>query len=417
MRHPQMRALTTALTATIALQGLPAAAQEGGLRYVFSLSERLEASRNPGLSTPAGDDSLNAVTSLSFGLTSSTQTEELSLALDGGLRLSQTGSEAVDTGIDGPQLAFGYERSAANASFSASLDYSDARIETLRPLSDFLNEDGEVELPSNPDDLVGTGIRRATGASVRLDLGTAAPLGVSLEAGFDRTDYADVSDADLVDSQSLSLGATARLRLSETLSGDVSLTQRIYEAEDAAATRRVTQGLDIGLAQEISPRLSLSAGIGASVAQTDGDAAEKSTTARVGLDLALPNGGLAFDISQDSAEISWQQDLPRGSIGAALSHRPDADGTGSTSVAALNYSQSLSAVSGLNLGLSYSDFSDPGENDVARADLTASYTHSLTEDWGLSVGANLSRRDEATEGAANSSTLFLSLSRSFEFGQ
>jgi outer membrane usher protein FimD/PapC len=418
MRHPRLRHLTGALTAVLALHSLPAAAQDGGLRYVFGLSQRLEARQNPSLAIPAGDDSLTAGTTLSFGLTSSTATEDLSLSLEGGLRLSQTGGEAVDSGIDGPQLAFGYDRRGANASFSASLDYSDARIETLRPLSDFLNEDGEIELPEDPDDLVGTGTRRATGADVRLDLGTAAPFGVSLEAGFDKTDYSDVTDADLVDSQSASLGATARLRFSETLSGDVSLSARIYEAEDAGTTRRETQDLDIGIAQEISPRLSVSAGAGFSVSRTEEFGLETKSddvTARVGLDLELPNGGLAVDMSLDSAEISWQQSLPRGSIEAALSHSPDADGSGSTSVAALNYSQSLSAVSGLNLGLSYSDFSDPGENDVARTDLTASYTHSLTEDWGLSVGANLSRRDEDTIGAANSSTLFLSLSRDFEF--
>ena len=413
-----MRHLSRLLVATtsLALPALPAAAQDGGgLRYVFGLSQRLETSQNPGLAVPAGSTSSSAVTALSFGLTSSTATENLSLSLDGGLRVSQTGGDALVTGLDGPQLAFGYDRSAANSSFSTSLDYSDDRIETLRPLSDFLNEDGEIDLPTNPDDLVGTGIRRATGARVRLDLGTEAPLGVSLSAGFEQTDYADVSDADLVDSQSLDLGTTVRLRFSETLSGDVTLTQNRFEAEDAATTRRVTQGLDVGIRQQISPRLSVSAGAGLSIARTEGDEVEKSTTARAGLDLALPQGGLAFDIGLDSTKISWQQSLPRGSISAALSQSPDADGSGSTSVLALNYSQSLSAVSAINFGLSYSDFSDPVENDVARTDLTASYSHSLTPDWGMSVGANHSLRDEDTVGAANSSTLFLSLSRNFEF--
>jgi outer membrane usher protein FimD/PapC len=415
MRHLP-RALLIATSAALAL---PAAAQDGGgLRYVFGLSQRLEASRNPDLSVPAGDSTLDAVTSLSFGLTSSTPVEALSLSLDGGLRLSKSGSDAVDSGVDGPRLSFGYDRTAANASFSTSLDYSDDRIETLRPLSDFLDEDGEIDLPTNPDDLVGTGNRRATRFDVRLDLGTAAPLGASLAAGFDRNDYSDVSDADLVDNQTLSLEGTLRLRFSETLSGDVSLRHERYEAEDAAATRRETEDLDIGLRQAISPRLDVSAGVGFSVERVEefGTATTSDdVTARVGLDLDLPNGGLAVDIGLDSAEISFRQTLPRGSLSAALSHNPDADGSGSTSVAALNYSQSLSAVSGLNLGLSYSDFSDPDENDVTRTDLTASYTHSLTEDWGLTAGASLTRRDEATLGAASSSTLFLSLSRDFEF--
>lgn len=418
MRHPRMRHLPTALATALALHALAAAAQEGGVRTVFGLSERLEASQNPALTVGGGDSSLSSVTSLSFGLTSSTPINVLSLSLDGGLRLSKTGSDSLVTGIDGPQLAFGYDRTVANSSFSASLDYSDDRIETLRPLSDFINGNGEIEVPTNPDDLVGTGTRRATGANVRLDLGTEAPLGVSLSAGFDKTDYSDVSDADLVDSQNIALDATATLRFSETLSGNVSLRQTLFEAEDAATTRRVTQDLDFGISQEISPRLSISAGAGLTVARTEEFGVEtrsEDATARAGVNLALPNGGLAFDIALDSAEISWQQTLPRGSIGAALSRSPDADGSGSTSVLALNYSQSLSAVSGLNFGVSYSDFSDPGENDVTRTDLTASYTHSLTPDWGLSVGANYSLRDEATIGAANSSTLFLSLSRDFEF--
>lgn len=415
MRHPKRLIAALAL----ALTTLPAAAQDGdGVRYVFGLSERLEASQNPELSIQAGDNTLSSVTSLSFGVTSSTPVDALSLSLEGGLRLSKTGSDGLVTGIDGPQLAFGYDRTAANSAFATSLDYSDDRIETLRPLSDFITEDGGIDLPTNPDDLTGTGTRRATGAAVRLDLGTEAPLGVSLSAGFDKTDYSDVSDADLVDSQSTSLGASATLRFSETLSGDVSLTQDIYEAEDAATTRRVTQGLDFGISQEISPRLSVSAGAGLSISRTEEFGVEtrsEDATARAGVNLALPNGGLSFDIALDSAEISWQQTLPRGSIGAALSRSPDPDGSGSTSVLALNYSQSLSAASGLNFGLSYSDFSDPGENDVTRTDLTASYTHSLTPDWGMSVGANYSLRDEATVGTANSSTLFLSLSRNFEF--
>jgi hypothetical protein len=423
MRHPRLRhsprrQLTLALTATLALHVLPAAAQDGGLRYVFGLSQRLEASRNPDLSIPAGDSRIDAVTSLSFDLTSSTPLDTLSLSLDGGLRLNKTGSDAVDSGVDGPHLSFGYDRIGANAGFSTNLAYSDDRIETLRPLSDFLNEDGEIELPTNPEDLTGTGNRRASRFDIRLDLGTEAPLGASLAAGFDRNDYSDVSDADLVDNQTLSLETTVRLRFSETLSGDVTLRHAVYEAEDAATTRRQSQDLDIGLSQAISPRLSVSAGVGFSVERVEEFGLETKSddvTARLGLAMDLPNGGLAFDLGLDSAEISWRQALPRGNISAALSHSPDADGSGSTSVAALNLSQSLTAVSGLNLGLSYSDFSDPGENDVTRADLTASYTHSLTEDWGLSVGANLTRRDEDTIGAATSSTVFLSLSRNFEF--
>ena len=418
-----------ALIIPLALQGLAASAQDGsaqdgsaqdggGLRTVFGLSERLEASQNPGLSIPAGDSTLSSVTSLSFGLTSSTPTEVLSLALNGGLRLSQTGGDSLITGIDGPQLSFGYDRSGANAAFAASLDYSDARIETLRPLTDFINDQGEIEFPTNPDDLVGTGTRRASGASLRLDLGSEAPLGFTLQAGFDQTDYADVSDPDLVDSRGLDLGATAQLQFSDSLSGDVTLSQDRFETEDAAATSLVTQGLDIGINHEISPTFSVSAGAGLSLVQTEAFGTEtrsENATARAGLNLALPQGSLAVDIGLDSAEIAWQQSLPRGSIGAALSQIANADGSGTTSVAALSYSQSLSAVSGISLGLSYSDFSDPGENDVTRTDLSASYTHSLSADWGMTVGANYSLRDEDTVGAATSSTLSLSLSRNFEF--
>ena len=400
---------------SLALPALPVAAQDGGLRYSFGLSQRLETSQNPGLAIPAGASSTNAVTALSFGLTSSTPTETLALALDGGLQLSKTGGDALVTGLEGPQLSFGYDRQGGNAAFATSLDYSDARIETLRPLTDFLNDQGQIELPENPDDLVGTGNRRTSGASFRLDLGTEAPLGVSLSAGFDQTNYADVSDPDLVDTRSMDLGATAQLRFSETLAGTLSLNQSQFEAEDAAATSRVTQGLDFGINQQISPRLSLSAGAGLSIARTAGESRSENPTARVGLDLALPNGGLAFDLGLDSVGISWQQALPRGGISAALSHNPDADGSGQTTVLALNYDQSLSPVSGLNFGLSHSDFSNPGENAVARTDLTASYSHSLTPDWGMTLGANHSLRDEDTVGAANSSTLFLSLSRNFEF--
>jgi hypothetical protein len=56
--------------------------------------------------------------------------------------------------------------------------------------------------------------------------------------------------------------------------------------------------------------------------------------------------------------------------------------------------------------------------DLTAASLTVSYTHQLTQDWGLNLGANVRLRDPSNNDPSNNSTsggLFVTVSRTVNF--
>jgi hypothetical protein len=162
-----------ALCGALCLPILPALAQEGGVLLSFGIDQRFEAGRNLALEVPEEGSSAIATTDLSFGLVSETTTQSLSFDMGVGLRIEDTpDSDGTVTDFGDPRFNLAYRREVATATFGLDANYRQAQIDTLS-LSDFLDDEGLVELPEDFADLDGTGTR--TNYGLRAFLASTIP--------------------------------------------------------------------------------------------------------------------------------------------------------------------------------------------------------------------------------------------------
>lgn len=458
--RPIVRTLASG-TSALCLFALAAAAQEdaGGMQIRLGVEQRLEYGDNLGLEIPEEGSTALASTALSFSLTSETQTQTFALQSSAALRF-EDGPNGSDAGIVSPQVSLRYGREAANASLSLSGYYREAEVDYLRPLEDFLNDEGVVELPEDLADLNGTGTRIGFGVKAGLELGTSAPLGLGLRAGFSGIDYRDVTDPDLVSIRRANAGATVRLRFSPVSEGRIALDQSLYDADDTEQTHRETTTVSTGLTRELSPRAVLDVSLGYSMIDTEEfgvTTREEGVDAGLRLDYAMPNGSASAEVAAITTEdgtrlelvfgrsldlptgalsarlgltqpeggdveliggLQWRRDLPTGALTARIERSVKAtneDEQRLTTFVSVGYDHAINAVSGLGLSMNYAMIEESGvAGSDDRASLSARYSRELTPDWNMNFGLAYQMREES--GArSDSQSVFVTLGRSFDF--
>lgn len=412
------------LVGSLGLTSSPAQAQDtGGVVLTFGVAERFETTENLGLDVPSRGRTNQANTNLSFGIRSETQTSRLAFDVSGVLRAAQgPGHSGTDFGFDGPKLALSYARSAANATLDLKASLSESDIEYLRPLDDFLDENGQIVLPEDLADLTGTGTRRNAGLNAAVTWGENAPVGFGLSAGYNALSYSNTTSPGLIDSRRKSLGASMRLDLSQVTRVTVNLKFSRFDDDVPRSKSRDTLSLETGLSHDL-PTGTLNGSLSAAKTE-DGTRLGFS----IGRTFDLPNGSLTTNMGLTRAasggtsltgSLGYKHELENGQISAQLRRGVQAGGDDTdrlTTALSLGYSQGLSQASALSLDLSYT------ENTVTATDSTvrntsfgATYSHALTEDWGLDLGYRQRIRDADGTGKADSSSVFLSLSRDFTF--
>ena len=452
--------LRAAMIGALVLPSQAWAQEEGGVVTTFSIDQRLSAGRNLALETPAEGHTYASDTQLSFGVTSTTPLDRLSATGSVTLRLADEPTETV-TEFERPRLDFLYTREGANAAFELGGNYRRDRVDFLRDLSSFLDEEGNLDLPEDFEDFTGEGTRADYGLNATLELGTTAPFGLTLEAGLNGRDYQDTTSATLTDLQRIELGATGRFTFSPVSEGRLSLDHSVSDEEDAAQTQVTTQSVEASLAQEVSPRSRFEAGLGYTIAETEEFGAvtdeEKGLTGRFGYEWDMPDGQvdaalettrndngarteLSFGRTRDLplgrltarlgvskadfgdpeliGRVAWNRLLPTGGISASLDHAVRSTGTNAeaqTTTLALNWNRDINDLSGISLGVNYLTTSETGENDISRTSLSASYRHDLTEDWAMRLGLTWRMRDEQNVGSSTSEEVFLSIGRDFSW--
>jgi hypothetical protein len=460
-----LRAASAAAAAgTLSLSISPATAQEGGLQLDFGIEHRLESTDNLALDVPGEGRTTRASTALSFALESATRTQQFSLSGSAALWLSEEPGSGSDARIARPALRLTYGRQSANAALSFDARYREEQVEFLTPFdADDEGADGEGDGSGDADpgastDITGTGQRINYGAKARLKLGTAAPLGLMLDAGLREVEYSGTTDPDLVDSSRRNLAATTRLRISPVTEGSVALSYATYE--DSDDTERDTSAVNFGVKHELSPATRFEAALGYAVVDTDeaGTASrEEGSTARFGIEYDMPDGSIVADfastIDQNGAQrtlsfgrdlerrsskisarlglsdtsdrgtdligaLSWQQALPTGAIEARLARRVQSvgdDGYQLRTLVSLGYARDINPVSVIGFDLDYAWFDEIGANSVTQGTVTATYSRAVNADWNMNFGAKYRLRDEDTVGEATSTGVFISLSRDFSY--
>lgn len=437
----------------------------GGVTLSFGVGLRLRADSNPRLRF--GDDEEGEValaTDLGFGLLSQTRRQRLALDLDGSLVASSNpGEDDESLAVEAPRLAFVYGREGARARLGAALrlrrvDLDEARVIDL---------DGAFDgLPGSDDLEVSDGTRTDLDAEVEIATGLDRPLGFELGLSADLRRFEDTTDPDLTDRDIL--GAEAALRLDLTGRLTTRLVLDATDLDDASGESRESRALGVSAAYAATERTRFTAALGGARVEAlrfvdlddDGedDALRERDTSGVeaslgvvhdlprgtisaGVETALEEGGRrdtirvarGFDLSEGTslaasvgltrggdddssvvADLAYTQDLARGALTASLRRRAGTDADGQdvvSTTAGLGLSQAITRASGVTLDLDFAVVEEEAE-DESLAELRLAYVRSLTPDWSLSAGYELSRRAEGDDDAT-SNALFLSLDRGF----
>lgn len=419
----------TLVLAVAAAGAVPAVlAQEvppGGRGLTFGIEQRFESTENLDLDVNSQGRTDQATTRLSFGARWTTRTSSFGLTAGTSLRAADSPDASInDFALDNNRIGLDYTRRGATARFGVTASVQESDIAFLRPLEDFVTEEGVIELPEDLEDLNGTGSRRNTRVGTTLDIGEGGPWGLGLSASYSDISYSDVTSSGLLDSQRWQVGASLRYALNPATQLTVGLGYGEFRDDDPATDTRETISLSSGL-RFARPNGAATVSLGA---QDTEDGTRLNLT--FGRSLTLPTGslstslGLARSADGDaslSGSLSWQQQVtPVDRIDARF-QRSIVGGTDDTDrlVTALSvgYRHELTPVSGLGLDVAWTESETTSTGStVTNASVAASYNHALTEDWGLSAGYRYRLRDEDGVGDADSNSVFLVLRRNFSIG-
>ena len=432
-------AVTTALSSSASL------AQDGGVRMVFGLENRLEIARNAELSVPATGTDVLDVTRLSFGLTTETAIDRLQFTASGALIAENTAGPSgteLDFGREAVTLAYHREVPAAVLDFSAEYrrDNVDAFEDDLTTVDD-------------------TGTRTDLNLSARLETGRTSSIGFAIGAAYDSTDYQDTLDPDLTDTTEKRADFAVLFHASATTTGILGLRYALREDENPGTRRIETVTTYAGLTYAVSDRLDLAAEIGyVDSEDEDFDVIERSRgpearvnltydmpvgtamaeatlttvategqreTIVIGRDLETPNNTISARLGVTHADttgsdligsLRWDHPLPDGTLGVTLERRVTFDVDGGeelvSSVARANWAKDVNALSSISLDISY-ELSDAPSERIEQVTLGAGYNYRLTEYWNLNSGVGYRVRHDA-DGRSESPNLFLAISRNFE---
>lgn len=454
-------AVAAAMLVAVAATASAPAQELRGMQGTLSFDTRLEGGRNFALATPSEGSTLRASSGLGLRFLSETRTERFSLDTGTRFTLGREPGERVSEFTD-PRLRLSYSREGVDSLFSLQGSARRARVDFLRDLGEFVDEDGVLVLPDDFDDLAGTGRRLDYDAELRLELGReAAPAGLSLSARVSGIDYTDAA-ADLFDRRRIGLTAASRLRLSPVLTARLELRHDRLRIDDLARTDRRTDSARLGLTYALDTRTDLSASVGATRIDTREFGLTRRSEGLVGdvsLARALPDGRVSAQLSASRVEagprlslsvgreldrplggvsgrlglsrgpdgglnaigdLGWRRDLPEGAVSASLARSVRLTGDDEervTTTLRLNYSHAFTDVSSVALRFNHAvseSVADAGR--ISRTDVGATYRHQITADWSFDAGVAYRLRSERGEGTARAPSVFMTLGRDFAFG-
>lgn len=405
-------------------QGAHAQGREaGGVRMTWGIEQRFETDSNGELDPGGSEDISQASTRLSFGLSSATRASSLSFTAAGKFRVAQgpdfNGTEAEFTE---PEAGLSYARRSANADMSLSARYRESDVAFLRPLEDFIDQNGNLDLPPDLEDLNGNGTRRNLRANAALNWGRDGPVGFGVNGGYSIIDYSNTSSASLFDSRRASIGATLRAEIAPATNASAGLRFSTFDDDDPATSRRDSYGLDLGLSRAVENGLW---SVGFNLSETEDGT---QTGVNIGREMALPRGRLSASIGATAAaeggvnltgSLGYNQALSRLSSVSANLSRSISQGTDDTerllTALSLGYSLTLSRLSSVSVNVLASESEDTATNQATRnASFGLSYSRSLTRDWGMNLGYRHRIRDVDGIPSANSDSFFLTIRRDFQ---
>jgi len=391
------------LVSAMLMSAAPGAAE---VVLTFGIEQRLQAGWNIDLSVPETGRTTGSVTRLSFSAITRTPIDSLEFTTSGVLEVeNDADSGATTANIGRPDLGLRYTREVPNAIFSAGVQYRSDDVGTF-------DEDLSVA------DL--SGRRIDTSADLRLETGRTAPLGFAISTSFRKTDYADTSDPDLIDTEIALFGVESRLRFSEVVESRIGLTYQREARADALNEVIETGTASVGLAYLLANGTAA-----ADLTFLSNDEEGDRTTFVIGRTLVLPTAAVSARLGLTNGDVggtdiigslSWTQDLPNGAVDLLVERRISFDevavGPVATTLFSLGFAHEINNLSSLGLSLS-NEVADAPSERFELSQVSAIYRYAFTEDWGLDSGVRYRVRRDG-DGQSDSVDIFVALSRSFE---
>ncbi len=442
--------------------GLPAVGQQTGTGTGLSVTLDYLSSLRHDDNLRLTDPSLGSTTwwenTLALSVLKQTTASTLAFDLSGLYRIANEPIIGTESSFSDPFSRLAYQRTRANSELSLFAEYRERDLAFNRSLTD-INLDGIID----SSDVIGTaGDQINTRGNLDWETGLNDPLGFRFTYNHRERRYSNTIDPGLFDNQSDDYTASALLRISPVLQGNLRVYYREFEADDNVRTDRKTTTVSTGASYSISPITSVSANIGYTQvdntqrATNTNDVTEDfvwsfawnktlpdgaadilldqtfgvngaRTNATFGRSYLRSNGVFSFNVGftrgpfdevTPIGQIDYSYRLASSQIGAAIQRRV---GTSTQSVetretvAFLTYDYFINPLSALSFSVSYIEQEDDGSgpsNPRQRGTFDASYTRAITRDWALNVGYQY-EMDDQSGFKADSNSLFLTLGRRF----
>ena len=383
--HISYKALIAGMTAVAISAGTVLAQSQqvpAGIQMTLDVLQRFSAGDNLSRSsTPSGNGFLSS-TALTFGLSSETRNQDLSLEIGATARMGDLPDEGGRINeMANPSFALEYERRGRDTvlSFDASVQEIALR-DTVISFDDF----EELDLD---DIVVDGGTRKQESVNLRFVTGEGGPVETRLGLQWSARSF-DSTDASLVDQERLRFNGSVRLavaRNTDVILGLESIEQKRFDTN----TRTVdTLRYRIGVATDIAPGTNLEVQLGSSTIDVvDGaiNTSDSAMTARAELTHDMPNGNIGVLYTRthgttgtrDTLRFSRALELKSGAVDFSLGTTRGEDG-GSSPVASVSYRQELRngvAVARLQKGVS----GNASAEEFSNLSANVRYLHQLTE--------------------------------------
>lgn len=417
--------LAGVLLFALSLPGL--AQQPGGRQASFTFLQGFETTRNPEREPDREDERRSlATTDLTYELSSTTRRAALDLIVSARL-VGATGD--LDVGdeegfeIDRPRLELRHRYTAPNAVFRTSAFVQRTNIGFLERLDLIDDGDGGIELPDDADTLEGSGFRTNARLRFAADFNERQPFGWGLAVDNSVLTYDEVEGSTLEDSTRTTSNIYGRFDLTPVLSLRAGLRYQLRISDDEDAQDTVTY--EAVLTHRRAENGALRAGV--TLAQPEGR--DDRLTLFVGGTQEIDDlREFDFNIGATIGEsgearfvglIDYRQALSRTTFLTARLNRQANDTndneTTLDTAARVTLAHELTPRSGLDFGITYGARENfTTDEDDADLAISLEYSHDLTRDWALTVGASHVWRDETDTDRATSDRLFFNIGRSWQ---
>ena len=418
----------------------------------FDVTQRFEYSDNPDFDEDGSSDFFGR-TILGFGLESVTKVQRFALDLGTDIEEGREDQSSVDVTNSFANLS--YDRNTRNALIGLDLSYRESDTD-----SDFFDDDFDLDGNVINQD---SGTRETYRYGLEWAVGREAPIGASVNLNYSEINYSDTTDPDRTDQSDTDIRGQVDFRITPLITTNLTGRYSDFDAQ-GNGTNRETTGFGAGVVLDISRIYSADVSLSYDRIERTGDetGTDEGISIDTGLTRAMPNGSIGLRFRSDLEtndngrrsflSVEREMELPRGALSYSIGLTGAGDIIGTDPLLSLDYTESLrtgslsiglaqnvntdndnneeinttfsvgydqpiNRLSGFGVNFAFRDRNELGDtpNDGQRIDLSLSYRHDLTRDWGLVSGISHASSTEDNDDDRRRTTIFVGVQRSFNW--